>query len=114
MGTDGSSVWRRNYTDIIGINNISSIVPEKFYLFQNYPNPFNPSTKISFQLSDVSFSSLKIFDITGKEVATLVNEKLAPGTYSVDWNAAQFPSGVYFYKLEAGNFVNSKKMLLIK
>lgn len=85
-----------------------------FELKQNYPNPFNPRTVIRFSLPVVSFSSLKIFDIAGREVATLVNEKLSPGTYSVEWNASEYPSGVYFYRLVSGDFVETKRMLMIK
>ena len=98
----------------LGINNISNIIPDKFSLFQNYPNPFNPVTKINFDLPNNSFVVLKIYDILGKEVKTLINEKLNAGTYSVDWNAADFPSGVYIYRITAGNNIDTRKMLLIK
>jgi len=100
---------------VIGIHNISSEVPKDYALYQNYPNPFNPSTKIKFEVpSGKNSIQLKIFDVTGKEVATLVNESLKPGTYEADWNASGFASGVYFYKLVSGNFVNVKKMVLMK
>ncbi len=86
---------------------------------QNYPNPFNPSTKIKFDIPSVGNGrdrsvQLKIYDVLGKEAATLVNEHLKPGVYEADWNAENFPSGVYFYKLESGSFTETKKMLLIK
>ncbi|MCX6162361.1 MAG: T9SS type A sorting domain-containing protein [Ignavibacteriae bacterium] len=96
------------------INQISTETPAGYSLCQNFPNPFNPSTKISFQLPVVSSSSLKIFDITGKEVATLVNERLNAGTYTVDWNASEFPSGVYFYRLTAEGYGETRKMMLIR
>jgi hypothetical protein len=100
----------------IGIKKLSNEVPEKFELFQNYPNPFNPSTKIKFDIpvKSVGQTFLSVYDILGREVATLVNEKLNPGTYEVEWNASNYPSGVYFYKLETGNFTETKRMMLIK
>lgn len=110
----GSSVWKRYFNDLININKIDSRIPKSFSLSQNYPNPFNPITKISFQLPVTSFSSLKIYDILGKEIVTLVNEKLSPGTYRVDWNASEYPSGVYFYRLKTEKFTDTKRMLLIK
>ena len=113
-GTYGNSVWRRSLSEIIGIKNISTEIPMGFSLNQNYPNPFNPSTKISFQLPVVSFSSLKIFDITGKEVATLVNKTLKPGTYEATFNGASLTSGVYFYRLTTDGFSETKKLILMK
>jgi hypothetical protein len=87
---------------------------------QNYPNPFNPSTLIKFNVpvdSRIRGNDkvlLKIYDIIWKEIETLVNEKLQPGSYSVEWNASQYPSGVYFYSLVAGEFRESRKMILLK
>ena len=98
----------------LSAENLANSIPSEYRLEQNYPNPFNPTTKVSFQLSVTSFSSLKIFDITGKEVATLVNEKLNAGTYSVEWNAGEYSSGVYFYRLQAGDFFDTKRMILLK
>ena len=83
-------------------------------LFDNYPNPFNPTTTISYEIPDAGFVSLKIYNTLGQEVATLANENIRAGHYDVVWNAANLPSGVYFYKLQAGNFVKTKKMLLAK
>ncbi|MCY7360510.1 MAG: T9SS type A sorting domain-containing protein, partial [Ignavibacteria bacterium] len=80
----------------------------------NYPNPFNPTTNLEFGISELGFVSLKVYDVLGIEVATLVNEKKNAGSYTVQWNAADYPSGIYFYKLEAGNFSQTNKMLLIK
>ncbi|MBK9099102.1 MAG: agmatine deiminase family protein [bacterium] len=108
------------------INSVTNIAdnsqPEEFYLSQNYPNPFNPSTKIKFTLPSViasgakqsQFVFLKVYDILGNEVATLVNEERPAGTYEVNFDAAELPSGVYFYQLKANSFIETKKMLLLK
>jgi len=107
--------YKRNPTgNPIGIININSEIPNKFSLGQNYPNPFNPTTNIRYDLPKNSFVKLVVFDALGREVSTLVNETLQPGTYSVDWNASEYTSGVYFYRLTTGNFVETKKMLMIK
>ena len=89
-------------------------IATQFELSQNYPNPFNPTTKINFQIPDTKLVTLKVYDILGKEVATLVNEKLSAGSYEVDWNASDCPSGVYFYKLITNEFSDVKKMVLVK
>ncbi len=102
------------FASTIGIHNISSQVPDEYSLKQNYPNPFNPVTNLEFGISDLGFVSLKVFDILGKEIATLVNTKLAPGTYKYDFDGSNLSSGVYFYKLEADGFVDTKKMYLVK
>lgn len=99
---------------IVGIQQISTIVADKYALYQNYPNPFNPSTDIRFDLPKSGFVSLKIFDITGREVAREINQNLAAGTYKVTFNARALSSGLYFYKLETDGFVETKKMALIK
>lgn len=103
----------------IGINNISNSVPEKYEMYQNYPNPFNPSTKIRFQIKDICFVNLKVYDMAGKEVAALVNENLRAGTYEIPFSVSQFSeggasSGIYFYKIQAGEFVKTMKMVLLK
>ena len=85
-----------------------------FELSQNYPNPFNPSTVIKFSVPNSSVVLLKVYDSMGKEVTTLVNEGLTAGTYRVDWNAANFTSGIYYYKIETEQFIETRKMLLIK
>ncbi len=89
-------------------------VPEKFSLSQNYPNPFNPATTINYSLPGTQNTILKIFDINGKEVVTLVNMKQDAGYYSVEFNGSNFSSGIYFYRLEAGNFVATRKMMIVK
>jgi hypothetical protein len=98
----------------IGIYNISSTVPDKFELFQNYPNPFNPNSIIRFKIKDSRFVALKVFDGTGREVATLVNEKLNAGEYQAIFDGSELASGIYFYNLMAGDFVQTRKMILIK
>ena len=90
-----------------------------FTLYQNYPNPFNPSTKIRFAIPPAGngrdhFVKVIIYDIIGREVTTLVNEQLQPGSYEADWDASQFSSGVYYYKLISGEYSETKKMVLLK
>lgn len=89
-------------------------LPSNFVLTQNYPNPFNPSTKISFEIPEKGEVSLRVFDLVGREVATLVNKNISKGSYEVEFNATGLPSGIYFYQLRAGNFVHTKKMVLMK
>lgn len=89
-------------------------IPNEFILSQNYPNPFNPETSIKYQLSAISFVSLKVFDVLGREVATLVNEEKPAGTYTINFNAEGLSSGVYFYRINAGNFVQIKKLVFMK
>ena len=113
-GTAGYGTWRRPMSQFIGIRNISSEIPSAYSLSQNYPNPFNPSTNIRFDLPKSGSVKLVVFDALGREVATLVNEKLAPGTYECDWNGSGYASGVYYYKLETDEFINVKKMVLLK
>jgi len=102
------------YSQSTGISQTSSIIPEHFSLSQNYPNPFNPVTNLEFGISDWGFVSLKVYDILGKEVSTLVNEKLSPGNYKVEFDGSGLPSGVYFYRITAGEFTDTKRMLLVK
>ncbi len=94
--------------------NIQSTSPKNFMLSQNYPNPFNPATTISFQIPKSSFVTLKVYDVLGREVASLINEQKSPGTYSVNFNASNLSSGMYLYRLQAGDFVETKKLVLLK
>jgi hypothetical protein len=104
------------------VNDVEKIDDElviDFSLEQNYPNPFNPTTNIKFQIADFGFVSLKVYDLLGREVKTLVNEELEYGTYNVSWNGdnelgKKVSSGIYFYRIEAGEFKNSRKMILMK
>jgi hypothetical protein len=107
------------YTPTVGVRNNTIIVPQEYYLYQNYPNPFNPVTKIKFDVkkefrSQESGVKLIIYDITGREIITLVNEQLNPGIYEVTFDGSNLPSGVYLYQLRAGDFVQTKKMLMMK
>jgi len=111
--------WRRL---TVGIAENGPSVPLRYELMQNYPNPFNPSTAISYQLpapsgaegSAVSFVTLKVFDILGRQVTVLVNEVRQPGIHTVRWDASLFPSGVYFYRMEAGDFRATRKLMVVK
>lgn len=99
---------------INGITPISGEIPNVFSLKQNYPNPFNPVTNIEFAVPVSSNVKLAVYDITGKEIAVLVNSSLRPGIYRADWNAADMPSGAYFYKLTTGNYTETRRMILVK
>jgi hypothetical protein len=98
----------------ININQVSSTIPDKFELMQNYPNPFNPSTIIRFQIKDSRFVTLKVYDILGKEIETLINGNLKAGIYETQFSGNRLASGVYFYKLAAGDFTTVKRMVLLK
>jgi hypothetical protein len=98
----------------VGITPVGSFIPDKFFLGQNYPNPFNPVTNIKFDIPAQDLVKLILYDILGHEVNILVNEVKSAGSYIVDFDASELPSGVYFYRLESGNFVDAKRMLLIK
>lgn len=98
----------------IGITTISTEIPNGYNLFQNYPNPFNPTTKFKFQMPKSGNVKLTIYDITGKEVEVMLKEHLLAGTYEVDWNAAEYSSGVYFYSLTTNNFTQTRKMVVLK
>ena len=102
------------YSQPTGINPISSDIPKSYSLSQNYPNPFNPSTKIKFGVPKNGVVHLVIYDAIGREVSTLVNEQLNAGTYEAEWNALNFPSGVYFSKLVSGDYSETKKLVLVK
>lgn len=102
------------YSTTVGLNTISNNTPENFELKQNYPNPFNPVTKIRFSIPKQSNVKLSVFDVTGKEAARLVDNTINAGTYEYDFNASVLPSGTYFYRLTAGDYSETKKMILIK
>ena len=92
----------------------NSYQPKSFSLSQNYPNPFNPLTIFNFQLPISSDVTLKVYNIFGSEVATIVNEHLQAGNYAREWNAENFPSGMYFYRMTAGKYSETKRLLLLK
>ena len=99
---------------LVKIEPVLNKVPDKYCLYQNYPNPFNPGTNIRYQIIKNCFVTLKIYDILGREVQTLVNEKQSTGVYEIRWDAASFANGVYFYRMQAGEFTDIKKMILLK
>ena len=116
-----NSVWSFLYIDdvsltnqITGVEKEKGFLPIKFELKQNYPNPFNPVTVISYQLAVNSIVTVRVFDLLGREIATLVNEQKPAGSYTVQWDATHFGSGVYFYKLQAGKYSDTKKLVLTK
>jgi len=114
-----SKYENENYTLLIGNldyvkNEISEFIPTGYELFQNYPNPFNPQTTISYSIPKSSKVILKIYDILGKEMVQLVNEIKHAGNHSVDFDASTLSSGIYFYRLQAGDFIDTKKFLLLK
>jgi photosystem II stability/assembly factor-like uncharacterized protein len=104
--------FESNFT--IGINKISTAIPERYSLSQNYPNPFNPITKIKYSITGNVDVKLTVYDVLGRKIKVLVNEKQSPGIYEVTFDGTNFSSGVYFYRIEASNFSETKKMLVIK
>jgi len=108
------NAYIRPLSNITKVENEKPISANTFLLDQNYPNPFNPTTNIQYAISSRQFISLKIYDVLGIEIETLANEEKSSGTYQINWNAENLPSGVYFYRLQAGDFVQTKKMILMK
>ncbi|MEP7146540.1 MAG: T9SS type A sorting domain-containing protein, partial [bacterium] len=115
-GTSDHAVWKRPLSDfaITGINKNNSTAPNEFALFQNYPNPFNPETQINFAIPKEENVTLKIYTSLGKEIAVLVDGRKKAGNYSVTFNSSNLSSGVYIYTLSSENFVQSKRMILLK
>jgi hypothetical protein len=99
---------------LVSENNTAVELPKDYGLQQNYPNPFNPKTNIKFDIPKLSFVTLKIYDIAGQEVEVLVNQNMEGGEYAFTWDATRFASGVYFYRLTAGDFMETKRMVLLK
>jgi hypothetical protein len=93
---------------------IKNPIPSEYYLSQNYPNPFNPDTRIDYSLPEKSFVTLKIYDILGEKVFTLINEEKSRGNYEIEFDASSLASGIYIYKLQAGSFTETRKMVLIR
>ncbi len=106
-----AGIW---WTHVVSVEMSDLNIPENYLLSQNYPNPFNPSTQIEFSVPVESNVSIVVYDLVGREVATLVNEKMLSGNYSLTWNAAGLPSGVYFYRMQSQNYVEVKKMIMLK
>ena len=115
FGNNGGTIIKTT-TGGVTSNEITSEtdIPQTFSLYQNYPNPFNPATNLSFVIDQPSFVSLKVYDILGNEVATLVNEERPAGKYEVTFNADKLSSGVYFYQLRTEKYIQTKKMLLLR
>jgi ligand-binding sensor domain-containing protein len=114
-GTRGAGVWRRPLSEIItSVGSISSEPSMTFSLEQNFPNPFNPVTAIEFVLSKPANATLKVFNLRGEQIAILLEKHLSAGTHKVNWNASGLASGVYLYRLEAGSFIQSKKLILMR
>ncbi len=111
--------WLRAYVDtadVVGVSNeeLYSDSPYQFKLYENYPNPFNPTTQIQYDIASTSDVRIRVFDVVGRQVQTLVNSQQSPGTYTVSFDASNLSSGVYFYRIETGSFVDTKQMMLIK
>ena len=118
-GLDVNGVWKSSVSVLTSVKSSSSSLFDNFSLDQNYPNPFNPTTKIKYSIPHVETGyipsiNLKVYDILGREVASLVNETKAPGNYELTFDASKLSSGIYFYRLTAGNFIQTKKMILLK
>jgi len=123
-GDQASGTWSLNVSGTIcsgswgpipvSVKDVGDGIPERFLITQNYPNPFNPSTSIQYTVSSRQFVSLKIYDVLGNEIATLVNEEKPAGSYEVEFNSEGISSGIYLYKITAGDFTQTKKMILLK
>ncbi len=121
-----NAFWMADYTgiyqvwsavidmNVLGVNENKNQQPTSFQLSQNYPNPFNPTTSMQYSIGSGQFVTLKVYDVLGREVVTLVNEEKPAGEYEVEFKASKLPSGIYFYRLKAGNFVETKKMILLR
>jgi hypothetical protein len=111
---DNGTILKTTTGGVTPVVQVSAEYPLTFDLYQNYPNPFNPATKIRFQLPEQSIAVLKIFDVLGNEIQVLLNRQLSAGFYDIEFNAGDMPSGVYYYRLNTGEFKESKKMVIIK
>ena len=106
--------WYENLQVTNSVNTYKKDNPAKFKLFDNYPNPFNPTTKIKYLIPKASFVKLKVFDLLGNEITTLVSEEKAEGNYEITFDGVNLTSGTYFYKIQAGDFIKTKKLILLK
>lgn len=113
-GTNMNDFVTIKYSQVVGIQNSEGKIPSEYKLYQNYPNPFNPGTNIKYQIVNSSYVTLRVYDVLGKKVVTLVNGQLKPGTYEVEFNSANIPSGIYYYTLQAESYKETKKMILLK
>ena len=116
-GTVGSGVWKRPLTEMVtGIEDKKNNLPVSFSLYQNYPNPFNPTTTIKYGIPKSEFVTIKVYDELGREISTLVNEEKSAGSYSIKYGIGnnRIASGIYFYRMQAGSFSETKKLILMK
>lgn len=114
-GTSGGGVFRLDYSPTeIYVENNSNIIPSDYSILQNYPNPFNPATNISFDLPRKSYVNLSVYNLLGQKVETLINKEMEAGRYNAIWDGIEMASGIYFYRIETDDFVETKKMLLLK
>ncbi|MBN1634551.1 MAG: T9SS type A sorting domain-containing protein [Ignavibacteria bacterium] len=121
-GTDSAVTWSMHNPIVetcrwlitVGINNISSEIPEEFKLYDNYPNPFNPETNIKFDIAEKGLANMTVYDMLGREVAVLVNQEMTPGKYEFRWDASNLESGVYFFRLTTSKYTMTKRMVLLK
>jgi len=114
VGANYLGVYFDNEDWISDVQPLDNKIPDTYSLYQNYPNPFNPSTNIRYSVPELSFVNIKVFSLIGEEIAELVNEELQSGNYEVNFSATNLPSGIYFYRLQTGSFVVTKKMILMK
>jgi photosystem II stability/assembly factor-like uncharacterized protein len=114
IGSLGTILKTTNGGELIGVQNIGTSIPNEYELYQNYPNPFNPATTIEFDIPKAVNVTIAVYDIRGKEIEQLVNENLQPGSYKTIFDAGKLSSGIYFYRITAGDFIQTKKLSLIK
>ena len=114
MGASAPTTQVCGTTTFVGVSQTGAEIPKVFNLYQNYPNPFNPVTNIKFDIPRESFVKITIYDALGRIVRDIVNQNMQPGSYSIDWNASSNASGIYFYRIQAGDYVNEMKMVLVK
>jgi len=112
--SDWSDVWSFSAGHIVGVENDNNSQPTFFSLSQNYPNPFNPTTSLQYTVGSLQFVTIKVYDLLGREIATLINEEKPVGEYEVEFDGTGLPSGIYFYRIKAGSFINTKKMVLLR
>jgi hypothetical protein len=113
-GTAGGGIWKRSLSQITSVESMLNNFPANFTLQQNYPNPFNPSTQITYSIPKLSNVSIKVYDILGQEIATIVNDKKLKDLYTLRWDAQNVPTGLYFYRLVTGEYELTKKMIITK
>ena len=115
MMNNSGGIWKRSLSDmVVSVKKSETTLLKQFKLEQNYPNPFNPTTNIAFRIAESGFVSLKVYDILGREVVTLVNEEKRDGNYKVKFDGSGLSSGIYFYKLQSGKYTSVKEMILLK